>query len=95
MSGYDIERQAREFGEHLRGWRHVLGLTAQQVCERADIAPGTLRKLERGDTTVGLRAALQVARAVGILDELTAAADPLRSDLGRARARLLGRKRVG
>jgi len=29
MSGYRINRQVTEFGEHVRGWRMVLGLTAQ------------------------------------------------------------------
>ena len=31
MAGYKIDRQLAEFGEHLRGWRMVLGVTAQQV----------------------------------------------------------------
>ena len=31
MAGYRISRQLTEFGEHVRGWRTVLGLTAQQV----------------------------------------------------------------
>ena len=35
MLGYRIDRQVTEFGEHVRGWRMVLGLTAQQVSERA------------------------------------------------------------
>ena len=46
MAGYTIDRQLAEFGEHLRGWRMVLGLTAQQVSERAGITRDTLRKIE-------------------------------------------------
>ena len=48
MVGYKIDRQLAEFGEHVRGWRMVLGLTAQQVSERAGITRDTLRKIEAG-----------------------------------------------
>ncbi|EPR77504.1 putative Transcriptional regulator, helix-turn-helix XRE-family [Leifsonia rubra CMS 76R] len=91
---YDIQKQQTTFGEHLRSWRMVQGLTAQQVCERANISLTTLRKLERGEGNVRLESALQVARALGILDSIVAATDPLRTDLGRARANLLNRKRA-
>lgn len=91
---YNIEKRRVTFGEHLRSWRMVQGLTAQQVCERADISLPTLRKLERGEGNVRLESALQVARALGILDSIVNAADPLRTDLGRARADLLHRKRA-
>ncbi|MFV0458188.1 MAG: hypothetical protein ACK5MT_05385 [Actinomycetales bacterium] len=37
MAGYKIDRQLSTFGEHVHGWRMVLGLTAQQVAERAGI----------------------------------------------------------
>ncbi|MET3452865.1 MULTISPECIES: helix-turn-helix transcriptional regulator [Curtobacterium] len=95
MAGYDISRQGQDFGAHLRGWRLVLGLTAVQVCERADITPTTLRNLERGKTTVGFDVVLRVCRALGVIDQLTASVDPLASDLGRARASALGRVRAG
>lgn len=45
MAGYKIDRYIATFGEHVRGWRMVLGLTAQQVAERADITRDTLRKI--------------------------------------------------
>lgn len=60
MAGYRIERQMAEFGEHVRGWRMVLGLTAQQVAERAGIARTTLRKIEAGDPGVGFGSVAQV-----------------------------------
>jgi DNA-binding XRE family transcriptional regulator len=88
------EKQQKTFGEHLRSWRMVQGLTAQQVCERADISPTTLRNLERGGGGVRFETVLQVARALGILDSLVESVDPLRTDLGRARARFLNRKRA-
>ena len=91
---YNIERERSAFGEHLRAWRMVQGLTAQQVSERAEISLTTLRNLERGDGSVRLEAALQVARALGVLDSLVESVDPLRTDLGRARSDLIHRKRV-
>jgi len=89
-----IVRSAREIGDDFSGWRKILGLTAEQVADRADITRETLRKLERGDPTVGFHVVLRVARALGVLGTLTEALDPLRTDLGRARADLLLRKRV-
>ncbi|MGV8858276.1 MAG: helix-turn-helix domain-containing protein [Rhodoglobus sp.] len=91
---YNIDKQQATFGESLRSWRMVQGLTAQQVCERADISLVTLRKLERGDGSVRLEAAFQVARALGILESIVEGVDPLRTDLGRARANLVNRKRA-
>lgn len=89
-----IVRSARDIGDDFAGWRKVLGLTAQQVAERADITRDTLRKLEHGDPSVGFHVVLRVARALGVLETLTEALDPLSTDLGRARADLLLRKRV-
>ena len=80
-------RQAAvELGEHLRTWRKLHGLTAQQVAERAGVNRNTISRLERGETTVGLDVLLNVARALGQLDSLVAALDPYETDLGRARA---------
>jgi transcriptional regulator with XRE-family HTH domain len=94
MVGYRIDRQLAEFGEHVRGWRMVLGLTAQQVSERADITRDTLRKVENGDPSVGLGNVAQVLRALGVLDQVVDAVDPLRSDIGRLRAGNLSKKRA-
>ena len=94
MSGYRIHRQVTEFGEHVRGWRMVLGLTAQQVSERAGITRDTLRKIESGSPSVSFNSVTQVLRALGILDQLVDAADPLVSDIGRLRAGRLTRKRA-
>ena len=94
MSGYRIDRQLTEFGEHVRGWRMVLGLTAQQVSERAGITRDTLRKIESGNPNVSFNSVTQVLRALGILDQVVDAADPLASDIGRLRAGRLTRKRA-
>ena len=94
MSGYRIDRQTAAFGEHVRGWRLVLDLTAQQVAERAGISRDTLRKIETGDASVSFRNVAQVLRALGVLDQSVDAIDPLNSDIGRLRAGNLERRRV-
>lgn len=94
MSGYRIDRQITEFGEHVRGWRMVLNLSAQQVAERAGITRDTLRKIETGNPSVSFRSVAQVLRALGVLDTMINAVDPLNSDLGRLRAGNLTKKRA-
>ena len=94
MAGYKIDRQLAEFGEHLRGWRMVLGLTAQQVSERAGITRDTLRKIEAGNPSAGFGNVAQVLRALGVLDQVVEAVDPLKSDIGRLRAGSLAKKRA-
>lgn len=94
MAGYKIDRQLAEFGEHVRGWRMVLGLTAQQVSERAGITRDTLRKIEAGDPSAGFGNVAQVLRALGVLDQVVDAVDPLGSDIGRLRAGSLAKKRA-
>ncbi|WP_029068587.1 helix-turn-helix domain-containing protein [Jonesia quinghaiensis] len=94
MAGYRIDEQLNEFGEHVRGWRMVLGLTAQQVAERAGITRDTLRKVESGDPRVGFGNVAQVLRALGVLDQAVNSIDPLESDIGRLRAGNLDKKRA-
>lgn len=89
-----VTRAAAELGQHFAGWRKILGLTTTQVADRADISRTTLRKLEHGDPSVAFHVVLRVARALGILDTIADSIDPLNTDLGRARAGLLERKRV-
>ncbi|MCI1746642.1 MAG: helix-turn-helix domain-containing protein [Acidipropionibacterium sp.] len=94
MTGYRIDRQLAEFGDHVRGWRMVLGLTAQQVSERAGITRATLRKIENGDAGVSFRNVAQVLRALGMLDQVVETIDPLSSEIGRLRADRLVKKRA-
>ncbi|KQR63908.1 helix-turn-helix domain-containing protein [Frigoribacterium sp. Leaf172] len=89
-----IMQSAADIGADLTGWRKVLGLTAEQVADRADVTRATLRKLEHGDPSVGFPVVLRVARALGVLETITESLDPLTTDLGRARADLIVRKRV-
>ena len=94
MSGYRIDRELTAFGEHVRGWRMVLGLTGQQVAERAGIRRDTLRKIEVGEPGVGFGNVAQVLRALGVLEQVVRAVDPLESDIGRLRAGNLVKKRA-
>ncbi|MGN7211269.1 helix-turn-helix domain-containing protein [Brachybacterium paraconglomeratum] len=94
MAGYHIEREMQELGQRVRGWRMVLGLTAQQVSERAEISRTTLRKIEAGDGSVSFNSVAQVLRTIGKLDDVVDAVDPLRTDIGRLRAGKLQRRRA-
>lgn len=80
-----IRRALEDIGEHLGTWRRLRGLTAKEVAERADLAPSTVLRLESGRGAT-LEALLRVARALGVLDDIVAASDPYRSDVGRLRA---------
>lgn len=87
-------RAARTIGEHVVSWRKLLGLTAEQVADRAGISRSTLRRLEHGDPSVGLDVFLNVVRVLGPLEDFVASLDPYETDLGRARADQTLPKRV-
>jgi transcriptional regulator with XRE-family HTH domain len=84
----------RQIGENLRTWRKLLGLTAQQVSERAQVSLATYSKLENGHPGVAFGTALQAFRALGLLNRVVDATDPYETDLGRARADQALPKRV-
>ncbi len=77
---------AADMGQNLAAWRKLLGLTAQQLAERAGTTRHTVARLERGDLSVGIDILLNVARALGVLDGLVKATDPFETPFGRARA---------
>ncbi len=80
------ERDLRAFGENVRGWRKVLGLTAEAVAERAGITRTTLRSIETGEGSVRLENAFAVLRILGQAESVILATDPHTSELGRLRA---------
>ncbi|WP_066585161.1 helix-turn-helix domain-containing protein [Cellulomonas timonensis] len=80
-----VTRAMEELGESLATWRRLRELTAAEVADRAGIGVKTLQRLEHGEGAT-LESVLRVARALGMLDQITAAADPLSSDVGRLRA---------
>lgn len=83
---FRTQQAATDIGEDLAAWRKLLGLTAQQVAERAGTTRQTIARLERGDISVGMDIFLNVSRALGILDDVVKATDPYETPFGRARA---------
>lgn len=83
---FRTQQAAADVGENLVAWRKLLGLTAQQVAERAGTTRHTVGRLERGDLSVGIDIFFNVARALGVLDGLVKATDPYETPFGRARA---------
>jgi transcriptional regulator with XRE-family HTH domain len=81
-----VQRAARDFGEHLVAWRKLRGLTVGQVADRAGVSEKTVSRLATDPGSVSLENVMRVARALGILDSLVTAADPLSTDIGRLRA---------
>lgn len=81
-----VRRAAREIGEHFVAWRKLRGLTIEQVADRAGVSVNTVSRLATDPGSVSLENMLRVARALGILDQLVEAADPLSTDIGRLRA---------
>lgn len=73
-------------GEHFVAWRKLRRLTIEQVADRAGLSVNTVSRLATDPGSVSLENVLRVARALGILEPLVAAADPLSTDVGRLRA---------
>ncbi|MEV4952932.1 MULTISPECIES: helix-turn-helix transcriptional regulator [Paenarthrobacter] len=83
----------RRLGENLRSRRIILGLSQELVAERADVSRPTLMRLETGEGGK-IEHLMKIASVLGIAEDLISAVDPLNTDLGRARAHLLGRQRA-
>lgn len=85
---------AKQWGEHFSTWRKMLGLTSQDVAERAGLLRQTVSKIENGDPSVRYEDFMRVARALGVLERITQAIDPLETDFGKVRAESALKKRV-
>jgi transcriptional regulator with XRE-family HTH domain len=81
-----MRRAQRNLAESIGTWRRLRGLTQAQLADRADVSRGVIRRLEAGDGGVSMENLLRSLRALGILDVLTEALDPLASDIGRMRS---------
>ena len=81
-----VRRAVRELGTHVVTWRKLRGLTQAQLAERANVARGTLVRLERGNGQVSAENLLRVLSALGVIDNAMRAIDPYESDLGRLRS---------
>lgn len=82
-----VRRAAEDFGEDIRTWRKISNLTVADVARRADLSQSTVMRLEKGDTGVSLGAVLCVAKALGRLETMENAMDPMASDIGQLRLR--------
>lgn len=80
-----LARATRELAENLLTWRKLRGLTQAQLADRANVSRDTLARLESGGGA-SLDTLLRVLRGLGLLDTLTEALDPMRSDIGRLRS---------
>jgi transcriptional regulator with XRE-family HTH domain len=81
-----VRRAERALGEHVSTWRKLRGLTQAQLADRANVSRDTLRRLEAGEGSVSVENLLLILRALGILEGLPRALDPLASDVGRLRS---------
>ena len=88
-----ISSAIRELGENLTTWRKLRQLTVQQLADRAGVSPSTISRLESG-RGANVENLVRVARALGILDQMTPAFDPFSTDIGRMRADLALPQRV-
>jgi len=89
-----VTRALRAIGENFAVWRKLRGLTEEQVADRAGVSRGTVRRLESGTSSVSLENMLRIARALGVLDEITGAVDPYSTDVGRLRSEEILPQRV-
>jgi DNA-binding phage protein len=81
-----IQRASRDIAEHFTAWRRLRRLTENQVADRAGVSRATVQRLARDPGSVSFENVLRVARALGMLDEIVRAVDPLNTDVGRLRA---------
>lgn len=79
-----VKRAMETIGGHVTMMRKINRLTAKRTAARAGVSLTTLRTFERGGN-VELTTALEILRAVGLLDQVMTGADPLQSAQGRAR----------
>lgn len=77
-------RQLAEFGENIRRWRSINGLSASELADRAAITRETLRALETG-TGGRVDSLFAVLIALGISDAAIAGIDPYQNPAARAR----------
>ncbi|MFP5253930.1 MAG: helix-turn-helix transcriptional regulator [Actinomycetes bacterium] len=83
---YDTEDALAVTGERVSQWRRLLGLTQQQVAERAGISRGAVVRIEAGDPGPSVDTFFRVLNALHIADQVTDALDPMRTAVGMARA---------
>lgn len=83
---YDTVDALALTGERVTQWRRLLGLTQQQVADRAGISRGALVRIEAGAPGPSMDTFFRVLNALHITEALTDALDPMRTAVGMARA---------
>jgi transcriptional regulator with XRE-family HTH domain len=78
------QRQLAAFGENIRRWRSLNGLSAAQLAERAAVTRQTLRAIEAGEGG-RIDSLFAVLGALGIADAAVAGIDPYSNPAARAR----------
>jgi transcriptional regulator with XRE-family HTH domain len=81
-----VRRTERELAQHIIAWRKLRGLTQAQLADRSGVARGTVQRLEGAEPGVSVENLLRILRALGLLESIPAALDPLASDVGRIRS---------
>lgn len=81
-----VRRTERELAQHIAAWRKLRGLTQSQLADRSGVARGTVQRLEGAEPGVSVENLLRILRALGLLESIPAALDPLASDVGRIRS---------
>ncbi len=79
-------------GQGIRIARSRRGIRQEELARRASMSRVRLRKLEKGDPSVGLGALVQVLEILGLLEQFSRVADPGGDELGQA---LEARQRKG
>lgn len=77
-------RQLMAFGENIRRWRSINGLSAAELAERAAVSRQTLRSIEAGSGG-RIDSLFAVLGALGIADAAVAGIDPYNNDAARVR----------
>jgi hypothetical protein len=77
-----VRRTLRKLGLDIRDARRRRRLPAEVVAQRAFTSRPTLRRIEAGDTAVGIGIYAAVLQALGLLEGLAALADPSRDETG-------------
>lgn len=82
-------------GENIKRARIRRGITQADLAKRAFMTHTRLRKIEKGDPTVGMGGVAQVLDILGLVDQLGRVAEPDSDELGKALEDARRKKRVG
>lgn len=81
-----VKRAACQMGENISTWRKLLGITSEELADKAAVSRSTISRMENGDASVSFATMLTIYKVLGILDGVVDATDPYETDLGRLRA---------